>query len=107
MYLKLMDSNSPPNIQNVGKIMNVNKDNGTVTVKIPLTITFAPGTMVLLNVYMAHNIIIDAEQYYNFGEKGFSSKRVPINTNLTIYYKNNSGSAKSLNWKIGYYYGNV
>jgi hypothetical protein len=105
MYLKLMDNDSPPNIQDVGKILAVDGTAGTVTVKNALTETFSPGTIVMLNLYMAKDIFVDIAGHFVFGEKGFQGKRIPAGTVFRMLYTNHDGLAKTFHWKIGFYYG--
>lgn len=102
MYLTL---DNGVDTQNVGKIMNIDADAGTLTVKTPSTFTFAPGSLVKLNFYMAKNIVLNSLNKQNAGEKGFSGKEIPVGTVLRMNYTNNNGLAKTFVWKFGYYFG--
>lgn len=102
MYITLDDT---VNVQNVGKILAIDAGAGTLTVKIPSDYTFAPGTLVKINFYMAKNIVINSLNTHNAGEKGFSGKVIPAGTHLRMFYTNNDGAAKTFVWKFGYYFG--
>lgn len=104
MYVKLDADDSPP-YTNAGKIINVDKTAGTITLKKALTESFPPGTIVYLNIYMAKDIVLDAAFPSEYGEKGFSAKQIPKGTIIRMFYTNNDGNAKTMNWRIGYYYG--
>lgn len=104
MYVTLDADGSPP-YTNICKILAIDKDAGTITIKSPLTESFPPGSIVYLIMYMAKNIALDSTYPSEYGEKGFAAKQIPKGTLLRLYYTNNNGEAKIMNWKVGYYYG--
>ena len=102
MYLTLHNS---PDVQDLGKVMNVDADAGTVTVSNALSTTFPPGSILTLTLYLARNVILDMAGPANLAEKGFQGKVVPAGTTMRMVYTNNDGAAKVLNWRLGFFYG--
>jgi len=106
MYLTLTNTSAnPPITQELGKVLEVSVENGTVTISNALESTFPPGSIITLVLYMARNILLDYAGPVSLSEKGFSGKIIPAGTVLQMIYTNNSGIAKGFNWKISYYYG--
>lgn len=106
MYLKVMDvTMSPPNVENLGEVLHVNSETAAVTVSNPPASEFPAGSLLLLNIYLGKDIVIDMEGPYKLVDKGFQGKVLPDNSTLTMVYRNNNGSSKTVNWRIGFYYG--
>lgn len=89
----------------LGKVVQVNKISGTITLKNPIGSSIVANTGLLLNVYLGKHICIDAIDTYTFGEKGFQGKIVPAGTTFRMVYTNSTGLPKKVNWRMGYYYG--
>lgn len=89
--------------QNMGRVTHLDKVNGTITLENNATSTFPAGSIIKINVYIAKNINIFKENDLTIGEKGFKGKIIDANTILRVNYKNNTGTAKKMIWRVEYY----
>lgn len=106
MYINIIDNTqSPPLYQQIGKVLNVDSVNGTITLNSPLTSNFPAGSVLLLNIYMGKNIVIDSVGPFKLIDKGFQAKLIPENAVMTMRYTNVNGFEKNIHWRLGYYYG--
>lgn len=102
-YLKLFNGVSV--FQDVGRITAIDAINHTITVENALTSTFNGGSPVLLNLYLAKDFVIAAPSInYEFGSKGYTTKKIPPNTIIRLLYTNTNGNAKKVHFGIEYNY---
>lgn len=106
MYLTVHDNTaSPPVSQDLGRVLNVDSDAGTVTMQNALTSNFPAGSTLTLTMYFAKDLVLSITGKHEFGNKGFESKHVPAGTVFRFHYTNNTGTTKKVYWYIGYYFG--
>lgn len=93
----------------LGRIIDINKNEKTITVEKPVTTNFyhlGSGTLVLLNLCMIRNYILDNPGVkIQFGEKGFRGSALSKDTRMRAIYTNNNGQAKKWYWRVEYYFG--
>lgn len=94
------------NSNNVNRVLSIDASNSTITVETPLTNNFtAMSTYVQLNAYAIRNFYIDsADARITIGEKGLRTILVRANSPIKLIYTNTTGTAKTLYWKLEYYY---
>ena len=103
VYLKLFNGISV--FQDLGRVIALDPINYTVTFENAITSTFNAGSPVLLNLYLVKDFIISAPSInFEFGSKGYSTKKIPPNTVIRILYTNKSGLAKKVYFGIEYNY---
>lgn len=103
VHIKLF--NGVSTFQDLGRITAIDAVNHTVTVENALTSTFNAGSPVLLNLYLVKNFYISAPSInFEFGSKGYSTKKIPPNTTIRILYTNSSGIAKKVYFGFEYNY---
>jgi hypothetical protein len=91
-------------VNDLGQIVAIDRQSGTVTVSTPATVTFGPGTSVLLSIWAVKNFKFGAPAKYSFGERKIGGTSVPANTIVTVMYTNNNGTAKAFNMGVEYLY---
>lgn len=92
--------------ENVGVIKAIDTTPGseTITVKTPLTTSFAAGSMVRVEVVVMKDIPIITDKFpIIIDGKGFKGKNVDEGDVLRVKYKNNDGVAKKIYWRVEYY----
>jgi len=93
----------------LGRITQVNKVAGTITVETAVTDSFTElVTSVIINPIMIKDLPIDHNKVpYTFNDKGLRAALLPKNTVMRLIYTNNSTAAKTWYWKLEYWYGPV
>jgi hypothetical protein len=86
-----------------GRVTNVDKVGGTITFETATTNAFAAGVPVKISIYILKSLKILNNETMDIGLKGIKGKRIDVGTILRIYYTNNSGTSKELNWRIEVY----
>jgi hypothetical protein len=87
----------------LGRCTDVNKVNNTITVEIANTNGFAAGAYVQIGVFVIKEIFITDTAIIDIGTKGFKGKTINAGVKLRVLYTNNSGTAKTLRWRIEMY----
>ena len=100
-YIKITDG---VNADKVGMVIAVDSVNGTITTDVGATHSFAPGSYVMLNVYVAKNLKIISPDKHAIGYGTMGGKAVPAGTNIQMVYKNNGGNYKTVSYHYEYTY---
>jgi hypothetical protein len=98
VYVTLNDGT---NINNVGRIINIDIPNLRITTEFATTNSFlANTTIVVVNLYIAKNFIISSTNQYKIGYSRLAGRILPANTVIRIVYYNNSGVSKIFSYGI-------
>ncbi len=93
------------NTQILGRVTDIDAVNQTITIENALISGYNAGSFVLLNVYVVRNQYIGAaNKTYLYGKKGFSARKLEKDQVFEFVYKNNTGTAKTVNCDIEYNY---
>jgi len=90
----------------LGGVVAIDKENKIITTQFSTTDDFPINSLLFLNIYTVKNYKISegmTSKDITFGHKGFKGKIVTAGQTLRIKYLNNSGSAKTVGWKLEYY----
>lgn len=90
--------------QNLGVVIAIDANAGTVTMKDPCIMNFAPGSYVLLNIYMTKSLQILSIDRYSIGYGTMGGKALPAGTKIRMVYKNNGGNFKMISYHFEYTY---
>ena len=95
------------NRNELGEITAINTSTNVLTFQTATTNSFAPGTLVYLNVHTIKDFTICdnmmSNQGISFGSKGFKGKKLPANMVVRFKNVNNTGVAKDIAFKVEYY----
>lgn len=100
--VKLFDGT---NIEDLGLVLSIDKDNKTITVENPSTQTFSattPSTGVLLNAYVIEDYTIGKPGRWVIGESKIGGSFIKANTTIRFIYHNNTGGAKNFTAQLEY-----
>lgn len=86
-----------------GRCTDVDKIAGTISFQTATANSFAAGTPVKISIYVLDAIELIDTDSIDIGLKGIKGKTLSKGTKLRIYYTNNSGTSKTLRWRIEYY----
>lgn len=101
-YLKISDGT---NTDDLGIVLDVDKNAGTVTVDAPTTNAFAAGVSAIIQtIKMVENYEIGPPFEYTVGDSKIGASHVPANTVVRARYINNGLVEKKLVVKIEYLY---
>ena len=82
------------NTDECGAIIEIDTNNGTITIENPLTHDYAQNTFVKMAIYFIKDYYINAAGFHKFAYNKIGSSYLPANTVGRIYYKNNSENQK-------------
>lgn len=85
-------------------VVEKNLDNNTVSVNLPLAYDFAPGSLVLLNLYIVKKYHICVTGRCEIGYGCMSGKTIPANTVVRVVYHNRNKQAKQVAYVYEYTY---
>lgn len=90
--------------ENVGTVTGIDTVAKTITVKKNLTNTFAPGSLVRVELVVVKDCRIHSTNWpIEIGGKGMKGKRINAGDIMRVRYTNNDGQAKKLYWDVEYY----
>lgn len=94
------------NQDDLGRVININKDLNQITIETATVHAFSPltPTYVKMTVKVIENLRLDSKRYYDFGKKKQGGKTIPANIVIRITYTEISGIDKVLRfWFEGIY----
>ena len=87
----------------LGRCVDKDLDNNTITVKSPASFSYNPGTPVKISIYIINNLYITDTDVIPIGHKGMKGKLIEKGKIIRVYYTNNSGTSKTFRWRPEYY----
>lgn len=92
-YVRIASASDPTNTyEDVGRVLEVDSDNYTITIETPATMnwTFATGVLIQMTVYFVKDFIIAHPGAVRMGAATIGASYLPANTPLVCTYTNNS-----------------
>ena len=94
------------NTVDLGECLSKDTVAGTITVETPSSVAFAAATPTYIKItaHVVNNLKVRIARLYAFAKKRRGGKTFPAGVPFRIYYKNNSGVAKSFGFNLEYMY---
>lgn len=88
----------------LGFCSSLNSTAGTITISTPLTAPITAGTAIKFGIVRLYHIPIFLSVQNEFNIRAIDLMTIPKNTNLTLFYTNNSGLAKKFGMIAEFFY---
>ena len=88
----------------LGRVIDKDVGNSTITVEYPLPVDMAPGSYVMFTIKIVPHWRFNAPGFCSVGESKIGASFIPANTTMRMVYHNISGKAKWMVISLDYLY---
>lgn len=92
------------NINKLGRVISIDKNNNEITVENNTTDTFSIGSYIRLSVHIVKNLKFPHAYIYIIGSSTLGGKPIPSNTPIQLKYYNNNNQEKEFTITFEYTY---
>ena len=89
--------------QELGRLINIDKDTFELTTVSPVSSNFPIGSIVRQYNYVFRNFLFSSQGLQKYGRKGFGTKEIPKNVQILVQVQNNDGAAKTIYVTMEYF----